>query len=137
MTVGLLLVAAGVLVLRSGDDPAPRANPASDMGEQSDATALGHVVGAALRDDRRANPASEPRTRCGPETRATYGQRLGPLVHAARLRWQGVPAVTLAYRVAGAGPADMDHRVFVVSADGCQLLVTQSLRGPEEPLPKP
>ncbi|MDQ3570722.1 MAG: hypothetical protein M3396_08930 [Actinomycetota bacterium] len=135
--VALLLVATALLVIGSGHDPARRASAGADIGDQSDTTALGRMLGTALRDARGPYSAGEPRTRCAPETRATYGQRLGPLVHSARLRWQGIAAVTLTYRVAGAGPAELDHRVFVVSADGCQLLVTQSLRVAEEPLPDP
>ncbi|MEO7837263.1 MAG: hypothetical protein ABIS21_06435, partial [Acidimicrobiales bacterium] len=64
---------------------------------------------------------------CSATTRATYGKGLGPLVYAARLRWQGEPAVVLAYRLAEAGAPGLDYRVLVMALDGCRLLVVQSL----------
>ncbi|PLS76577.1 MAG: hypothetical protein CYG61_01305 [Actinobacteria bacterium] len=64
---------------------------------------------------------------CAATARATYGRGLGPLVYAARLRWQGEPAVVLAYRLAEAGAAGLDYRVLVMARDGCRLLVVQSL----------
>ena len=99
----------------------------ADLGEQSDAGALGRAVQAAL--DRASGPpgGGEPAVTCGPETRATYGRGLGSLVYAGRLQWQGAPAVALAYRSEQPGGGHLDHRLFVVSREGCGLLVTQSL----------
>ena len=118
----VVLAVAALLVVTRAD----RA-PGADLGDQSDPSSVGAAVEAAITDGSRGTLGAEPSAACAPETRGNYGQGLGPLVYTARLRWQGVPAVTLAYRVAAAGTGRLDHRVFVVSATGCQLLVAQSL----------
>ena len=101
--------------------------PGTDIGDQSDAAALGRTVEDGLGDAHGARPGGERGTTCAPETRATYGRGLGSMVYTARLRWQGAPAVALAYRVREPAGGRLDHRLFVVSREGCQLLVTQSL----------
>ncbi|MGI8685345.1 MAG: hypothetical protein ACR2MO_09705 [Acidimicrobiales bacterium] len=53
------------------------------------------------------------------------GLRLGPLVYRATLRWQGTPAVLLAYRLADTSANGPDHQAFVMALDGCRLLVVQ------------
>jgi len=68
-----------------------------------------------------ANPA------CATTARTTYGKGLGPLVYAARLVWQGEPAVALGYRLADAGAPGLDYRVLVMATKDCRLLVVQSL----------
>jgi hypothetical protein len=55
----------------------------------------------------------------------TKGLGLGPLVYRATLRWQGTPAVVLAYRLADTSGAGADHQAFVMALDGCRLLVVQ------------
>ncbi len=85
------------------------------------------AVGAAIGDGGREGLPAESSVTCAAETRGSYGQGLGSLVYTARLRWQGVAAVALAYRMDGAETAGLDHRVFVVSAAGCRLLLAQSL----------
>lgn len=72
-----------------------------------------------------AKPLVDPP--CATSARASYGKGLGPLVYAARLRWQGEPAVVLAYRLAEAGAPGLDYRVLVMAREGCRLLVVQSL----------
>jgi hypothetical protein len=99
----------------------------ADLGNQSDPAAVGRVVEAALSGRGEAAVPSESGSRCASETRGTYGQGLGSLVYTARLRWQGVPAMALTYRTAEAAAANLDHRVFVVSTDDCQLLLAQGL----------
>lgn len=126
--VGLALAAAVVVVLfaRSGRSDGPGgALPRADMGDQADAGALGQQVDRALQRPR-AGPVPSPATACATEARATYGRDLGPLVHAARLRWQGTPAVVLVYRAA-TPPSNLDHRVLVLAREECRLLVAQSL----------
>ena len=105
----------------------PDRSPGADLGDQSDPSSVGAAVEAAVADGSRDALRAEPSAACAAETRGSYGHGLGPLVYTARLRWQGAPAVALAYRVAGAGPGGLDHRVFVLSAANCQLLVAQSL----------
>ncbi len=117
----LLAVLAVLLVVGRGDG-----SSRTDLGDQSDPGSVGAAVGAAIGGGR-AGPPAESSVTCAAETRGSYGQGLDSLVYTARLRWQGVPAVALAYRVTGAGDAGLDHRVFVVSTAGCQLLVAQSL----------
>ena len=62
---------------------------------------------------------------CAAEARAEFGSRLGPLLYSALLRWQGTPAVVLAYRLAEPGSPGLDHTAFVMSREGCRLLVAQ------------
>jgi hypothetical protein len=54
-----------------------------------------------------------------------YANGLGPLIYRATLRWQGKPAVLLAYELADTSAAGPDHRAFVMALDGCALLVVQ------------
>ncbi len=122
LAVCVLMAIVALVVVRSGD-----AAHWADLGAQSDPSSLGTAVDAAIEDRGRGAPAAESSATCAIQTRESYGQDLGPLVYAARLRWQGVPAVALAYRVARAPGTGLEHRVFVVSTAGCQLLVAQSL----------
>ncbi|HUR18461.1 MAG TPA: zf-HC2 domain-containing protein [Acidimicrobiales bacterium] len=78
----------------------------------------------------KASPAKAPRLGerpCAGIARTTYGQGLGPLVYAARVRWEGTPAVVLAYRLADAGGPGLDYRLLVMALQDCRLLVGQSL----------
>jgi len=50
---------------------------------------------------------------------------LGPLVYRATLRWNGTPAVAVAYRVEDAS-GELDHRLFVLASGSCELLVAQT-----------
>ena len=118
---------AAILLAGAGRGPGGQGGPGTDIGDQSDAAALGQTVEDGLGDAPEAPSGGERGTTCGPETRATYGRGLGSMVYTARLRWQGAPAVALAYRVREPGGGPLDHRLFVVSREGCQLLVTQSL----------
>jgi len=118
----VVLAAVAVLLVSGGDRSSP-----VDLGEHSDPSAVGTAVDSAIGEGARGALPTESSASCSVETRESYGQGLGPLVYTARLRWQGVPAMALAYRVAGAPNASLDHRVFVVSRAGCQLLVAQSL----------
>jgi len=54
-----------------------------------------------------------------------YATGLGTLLYRATLRWQGIPAVLLAYRLADTSANGPDHRAFVMALDGCRLLVVQ------------
>ena len=118
----VILVVVSLLVFGSGSNTAR-----ADLGDQSDPSSVGAAVDAAVGDGDRGALAEESSATCAAQTRASYGQGLGALVYTAKLRWQGVPAVALAYRVAGDQTAGLDHRVFVVSRADCQLLVAQSL----------
>ncbi len=115
---------AAVVIVDAREGSRPGAG--SDLGDYSDAGALGRAVQGALGDAPAALAGGESAVTCGRETRATYGRGLGSLVYAARLRWQGAPAVALAYR-SEEPRGRLDHRLFVVSREGCGLLVTQSL----------
>lgn len=118
-----VLLAVGALFVTGDGDGASRA----DLGDQSDPSSVGNAVNTAIGNGERGALSAESSAMCAAETRQSYGQGLGSLVYSARLRWQGVAAVALAYRVAGAQTAGLDHRVFVLSTAGCQLLVAQSL----------
>ncbi|HEX2040044.1 MAG TPA: hypothetical protein VHF47_09980 [Acidimicrobiales bacterium] len=50
---------------------------------------------------------------------------LGPLVYRATLRWNGTPAVAVAYRLAQPR-GELDHRLYVLTSEGCRLLVAQT-----------
>jgi len=121
--VACILLAVGVFLVVRGRDATSRA----DLGEQSDPSSVGAAVDTAIADGERGGLSSEPSTKCAAETRGSYGQGLDSLVYSAKLRWQGVAAVALAYRVAGAQAAGLDYRVFVVSASDCRLLVAQNI----------
>jgi hypothetical protein len=122
--VVVLLTLVALLVVRGmgkdGDD-------VHDLGEQSDASAMGRAVEGRLAQGQELARGEEARSTCAPQTRATYGRGLGPLVYTGKLRWNGVPAVALAYRVADSRGRPLDYRLFVMSMSGCELLVTQSL----------
>lgn len=62
---------------------------------------------------------------CEAAVRADYARGLGPLLYRATLRWQGTPAVLLAYRLADTAGTGPDHRAFVMALDGCRPLVVQ------------
>jgi hypothetical protein len=117
-----MLVLGALLVLGTGSSTSR-----ADLGDQSDPSSVGAAVDAAIGDGARGALPQESSATCAAQTRASYGRGLGALVYTATLRWQGVPAVALAYRVAGNQTTGLDHRVFVVSRADCQLLVAQSL----------
>ena len=54
-----------------------------------------------------------------------FGNRVGPLLYRATLRWQGTPAVLLAYRLADTSSKGPDHQAFVMALDDCRVLVAQ------------
>lgn len=56
----------------------------------------------------------------------TYGEGLGALVYRATLRWEGTPAVAVAYTLRKP-KGELDHRIYVLAADGCRLLVAQTV----------
>lgn len=62
---------------------------------------------------------------CEDAVRSDFAKGLGPLLYRATLRWQGTPAVLLAYRLADTTGSGPDRRAFVMALDGCQLLVVQ------------
>ncbi len=64
---------------------------------------------------------------CAGIVRSSYGRGLGPLVYTALVRWQGIPAVVLAYRLADPGAPGLDYRVMVMALGDCRLLVAPSL----------
>ncbi len=123
--LAVVLAVVVVLVTRVGSDRPP--SPRHDIGAQSDPTALAQVVEKAVREQGADGRAPSPDATCAAEVRASYGQGLGPLVYAARLRWEGAPAVLLTYRLQPAGSSGLDHRAFVLALSGCRLLVVQSL----------
>lgn len=122
---GVLLALAVAVSLTTGDGGDGGAGR-TDIGEQSDGAGIGRALEEALG---RGEPtiSSTARSTCEGETRATYGQELGALVYVATLRWRGQPAVARAYQVTSGRPTSLDHRVFVLSTPGCQLLVAQSM----------
>ncbi|MGH9151180.1 MAG: hypothetical protein ACRD03_01975, partial [Acidimicrobiales bacterium] len=67
----------------------------------------------------------EPAAACRDEVRSQVGDRLGPLVYAATLRWQGTDAVVLAYRLADPSGPGPDHLAFVMARDDCRVLASQ------------
>lgn len=69
-----------------------------------------------------ANVATAP---CEPAVQAEYGAGLGTLRYRATLRWNETPAVVLAYSLADQGGSGPTRRAFVMSLDGCRLLVVQ------------
>lgn len=125
VVVAVAVVAVVIWPAGGGGRERPAA-PGPHIGSHHDAAALGRVVAAAVQDPAEGRPPS-PGTTCASEVGAIYDHGLGPLVYAARLHWQGTAAVLLAYPVEGANTGGLDHRAFVVSEDGCQLLVVQTL----------
>lgn len=61
---------------------------------------------------------------CVAAAEALGGPALGELQYVATLRWQGTPAEALVF--AAGDDAALSRRVFVLSQDGCRLLVAQS-----------
>lgn len=118
---------------------APPAPATAAAREQTDETAPSTVAGAPQAGTPegagRAAPGNTTKGSgkplanppCATTARTTYGKGLGPLLYAARLRWQGEPAVALAYRLADAGAPGLDYRVLVLATADCRLLVVQSL----------
>ena len=74
---------------------------------------------------RNAAGAETADTTCRAEVRAQFGQRLGALVYAAGLRWQGTDAVVLAYRLADTSAPGPDHLALVMARGDCRLLASQ------------
>ncbi|MDP9071969.1 MAG: hypothetical protein M3N68_11975, partial [Actinomycetota bacterium] len=126
-----------------------------DLGEESDAQALARTVEDALEggparrgsasrpQSTRASPgqadsaaapaAMEDVMACAEAARGLLGPDPGELVYTAAVRYQGTPAVVLAFRVAPAAQADdadeprRAHRVVVMAREGCRPLVVQAL----------
>lgn len=113
---------------------APSAGATADMASEPSTTTAaggGGPGGATASDTSKASgtagvgPAAS-RSPCTATVRKEYGQGLGPLVYAATLRWQGRPAVALAYVMTGAS-GNLNHRIFVLASDSCDLLVVQAI----------
>ena len=62
---------------------------------------------------------------CEEEVATTYAEGLGSLVYRATLRWDGTPAVAVAYALAEP-QGELDHRIYVLAVDDCRLLVAQT-----------
>lgn len=62
---------------------------------------------------------------CQADVREELGERVGPLLYTARLRWQGTDAVVLAYRLADASAPGPDHFALVMALDDCRVLSSQ------------
>ncbi|HEX2064938.1 MAG TPA: hypothetical protein VHE80_11015, partial [Acidimicrobiales bacterium] len=119
-----------------------------DLGEQSDARLLAEAVRAGVggtaaavpagpaapsaASERAGEPAADA-TRTGAADPPCAGEAralvpgLGPLVYTATLRWQGTPAVALAFLASpSSGPGPLPHQVMVMAPqEGCRLLVVQ------------
>ena len=137
----------------AGGPAAAMITDGGDLGDQSDPQALAQTVEAALRA--RAGPsagggaardsasarAGEPeagvapatggdRRLCAVASTPVLGEASADLVYTASLRWQGTPALLLAYRLSGPGPPvageGLRHRVVVMAQADCRLLVVQS-----------
>lgn len=120
----LLAGEAGAMAEDSADASASGGSAESGTGSGGEAGAT------APAQARRAVAArSTPVRRDGPCTATAiseYGRGLGELVFQGTLRWEGTPAVVLAYPIEGAtGP--LDHRVLVLARDDCRLLVAQTI----------
>jgi hypothetical protein len=119
-----------------------------DLGDQSDARALAEVVRAGLGSTGAAAPAgaeapSAASERAGQQAADTARTAtadppcareardllpgLGPLVYTSTLRWQGTPAVALAFLAShSTGPGPLAHQVMVMAPqEACRLLVVQ------------
>ena len=106
--------------------------PAADLGRDSAAVGATTTTAAAGQaSPRPALPVTGDRTPpsvpspCADVVRATFGTGLDGLVYTASLRWQGTPAVLLAYRLSDTSSPGPDHRAFVMARDDCRLLVVQ------------
>ena len=90
------------------DNAAPTAQPAP-------------VSGRALAGGDAQEPAA-----CSGVVRQEYGAGIASLVYTADVRWNGTPAVVLAYTLSE--PSErLRHRVFVLATDDCTLLNSLSL----------
>jgi hypothetical protein len=81
------------------------------------------MPGSAAALSSRTNERRDPY--CEQAVAKEYDTGLGPLVYRATLRWNGTPAVAVAYRLAEPG-GELDHRLYVLAVDGCRLLVAQT-----------
>ncbi|HEV7888908.1 MAG TPA: hypothetical protein VGO92_15225 [Acidimicrobiales bacterium] len=135
----------------SATDGATMAGPVDggDLGELSDPQALRSVVAPYLGESAagagQADSAAASTTTNGPGAPAAvsgggaqgstggavtctatvqkeYSASLGGLLYTARVRWNGTPAVVLAYSVSDPSAGKLDHRVFVLSRSNCALL---------------
>lgn len=91
----------------AGMSPTPQARPATptpSVLSTADPAAIAACEEAAARD---------------------FGDRVGPLLYRATLRWQGTPAVLLAYQLADTSSKGPDHQAFVMALDDCRVLVAQ------------
>lgn len=108
----------------SGEKAAALASPApgaSGAGAPA-GSAVSPPVDAQAPAADEANAAAAP---CEPAVQAEYGAGLGTLRYRATLRWNETPAVVLAYSLADPGGSGPTRRAFVMSLDGCRLLVVQ------------
>jgi hypothetical protein len=94
-------------------------------GSSSGATTVARRYAPALRagSDAKAG-AKDPY--CEETVAITYAEGLGPLVYRATLRWEGTPAVAVAYTLAKP-QGELDHRIYVLAVDDCRLLVAQTV----------
>ncbi|MBW3668120.1 MAG: hypothetical protein KY443_02800 [Actinobacteria bacterium] len=100
----------------SGGSVDDRAESSGEAGSAAPASARRAMVARSVR----------PGGPCTGTATSEYGRGLGELVFQGTLRWDGTPAVILAYRIEGAtGP--LDHRVLVLARDDCRLLVAQTI----------
>lgn len=123
-----------------GEFAAGAMSPTADSTEAGDAGASGG--GSAAQSEAAPAPEGEaavtskravaarssvrPSGPCTATARSEYGRGLADLVFEGTLRWEGTPAVVLAYRIEGATGA-LDHRVLVLARDDCRLLVAQTI----------
>lgn len=105
--------------------PSPSGSTSADAGEVSAVTSA-PVPFSGRTSSQTKGPPFRNRP-CADTVRTNYGEGLGPLVYTALVRWQGTPAVVLAYRLADTGPPGLDYRVLVMARADCRLLVGQSL----------
>ena len=101
------------------DDAAGGARPGAPSPEAFAAGTTAAAPGAA---DPGAAGGDAP---CRAEIRGQLGDRLGPLLYTATLRWQGTDAVVLAYRLADTSAPGADHLAFVMARDDCRVLTSQ------------
>lgn len=115
-----------------GGDAGPAAaegRPSSDDDLTTAAPAARSPTPAATGDQdaevARQAAGGSPPAACRDEVRAQVDDRLGPLVYSATLRWQGIDAVVLAYRLADRSGPGPDHLAFVMARDDCRVLASQ------------
>ena len=135
-------LAERVRTVVEGEFAAGSMSPTADSTEGGEAGASGG--GSAAQSETEAAPAPEgeaavtskravaarssvrPTGPCTATARSEYGRGLADLVFEGTLRWEGTPAVVLAYRIEGATGA-LDHRVLVLARADCRLLVAQTI----------